>query len=195
MIRTFGSIAAFLVLAACSSSSTSSGSAPSAAVGGDLQTPPMGGPAVEAWLREGAYKKWHCEAQVHGPRSPSLHGLARICTNDALAAAVGSEGEWPVGAAAVEELYHLATDDSPVGYAVALKTEPESAAGSGWYWYQRTQPAVSRLPHDDRGLVADGLGAEGPARAVCVGCHASAGTDANHTPSFGGHDLVYTPVP
>jgi hypothetical protein len=185
--------AAILALVACGGAGDAPAPAPD--TGGDAQTPPAGGPALEVWLAGGAHKRWHCEAQVHGPRSPSLHGLARICTNDALTGALGSEGEWPVGAAAVAELYHLATDDSPVGYAVARKTAPASARGAGWYWYQRTQPAVSKLPHDARGLVADGLGADGAARAVCVACHAAAGSDEGHTPSPFGHDLVYTPVP
>ena len=104
-------------------------------------------------------------------------------------------GEWPQGAAAVKELYANATDTTPVGYAVYLKTQTSSAAGASWYWYERV-PLSSAAPHDANGVVADGLGsAGGPAMQICVGCHSAAGSDAAHTPSPGGRDEVYTPGP
>jgi cytochrome c553 len=77
---------------------------------------------------------------------------------------------------------------------VYLKTEADSAQGANWYWYERV-PLSSAAPHDAAGVVADGLGSSGPAQTICVACHAAAGTDAAHTPSPGGRDEVYTPVP
>jgi hypothetical protein len=158
------------------------------------QKPPQGADAVEAWLAMGDYKTWHCEPAVHASRSPSPHGFNRICSNDALAADAMGTGVWAKGSAAVKELYNAATDTTPVGYAVYLKTAADSAAGANWYWYERV-PLTSMAPHDAKGVVADGLGASEPAQTICVGCHAAAGSDAAHTPTPGGRDEVYTPVP
>jgi hypothetical protein len=151
----------------------------------------MGGAAVEAWIAGGAYKSWHCEAMPHAARSPSPHGINRICSNDTASAFSGT-GERPEGTAAVKEIY----DDkgtSIVGYAVYLKTQATTAQGANWYWYERV-PLSSPAPHDAMGVVADGLGTSGPPKDICVGCHAAAGSDAAHTPSPGGGDEVYTQV-
>jgi len=169
------------------------GSTTSTSSGGDAQTPPQGGTAVEAWLAKGDYKNWTCEAAVHEARSPSPHGFNRICSNDVIAGAATGTDDWPEGAAAVKELYASATDADPVGYAVYLKLDADSAGGSNWYWYERV-PDDSTAPHDANGVVADGPGSSGPAQTICVGCHAGAGSDTAHTPSPGGRDQVYTPV-
>jgi hypothetical protein len=158
------------------------------------QTPPMGRVAVEAWLKKGSYRSWHCESEPHPFRPPSPHGVNRICSNDLLSAEAGGSGDFPKGAAAVKELYAAADDAQPVGYAVYLKTADDSAGGANWYWYERV-PLDHPAPHDDHGVVADGMGDSGPAKTICVGCHAAAGSDEAHTPSPGGRDQVYTPVP
>jgi hypothetical protein len=157
------------------------------------QLPPMGHASVNPWLASGMYKSWAAEPAVHAARAPSPHGFNRIYSNDLLAANATGTGPWPKGAAAVKELYGSATDATPIGYAVYLKLEADSAAGANWYWYERV-PLDSEAPHDDNGVVADGTGASGPAKTICVGCHAGAGSDAAHTPSPGGRDQVYTPV-
>lgn len=165
-----------------------------AADGGDAsQTPPRGAKAIEAWLSAGSYKDWHCEDNLHESRAPSPHGYNRICSNDLIADHADEDGDWPTGAAAVKELFAGEDDTDPVGYAVYLKTERDSAAGAGWYWYERV-PLDSAAPHDAKGVVADGLGDEGPALSICVACHNAAGVDAAHTPTSGGRDQVYTPV-
>ena len=151
---------------------------------GTAETPPMGHDAVTAWLTEGKYKAWSCEAAPHDARSPSPHGSNRICSNSLLSGA--GAGDYPVGAAAVKEL--LGGDGKVAGYAVSLHLKAGSA-GDAWYWYARV-PLDSPAPHDARGVVADGLGDTGPAKAICVGCHAGAGSDAMHF----GHDMVYTQV-
>src|SRR4051812_36719490 len=92
-------------LAGCASDPVNT---PDAGAGmGTAQLPPMGRVAVEAWLTGGAYRAWHCEPMSHAPRSPSPHGFNRICSNDALSAFTGT-GEYPVGSAAVKELYDAA---------------------------------------------------------------------------------------
>jgi hypothetical protein len=159
-----------------------------------VQMPPMGATAVEAWLKKGSYRAWHCEKKAHEFRAPSPHGFNRICSNDLIADDAKGSGDWPEGAAAVKELYAAADDKDPVGYAVYLKTKDDSADGANWYWYERV-PLDHPAPHDKDGVVADGMGDSGPAKTICVGCHVAAGSDAAHTPSAGGRDQVYTPVP
>lgn len=160
----------------------------------DDQTPPQGATKVKAWLEKGAYKAWHCEAAVHASRSPSPHGPNRICSNDALSANAAGAGEWPAGSAAVKELYGPLDKEEIVGYSVYLKTKADSAGGANWYWYE-VLPAPGNPQDGAQIVVADGLGDSGSAKTICVGCHAAAGTDAAHTPTVGGRDQVYTPVP
>jgi hypothetical protein len=162
--------------------------------GSASSVPPMGTAAVEAWLTAGSYRQWRCEPAVHAARAPSPHGFNRICSNDAIAANAGGTAAWPQGAAAVKELHADAASTTPIGYAVYLKTASDSAGGANWYWYERV-PLNDPAPHDSAGVVADGLGNAGPAMQICVGCHAGAGSDAAHTPTPGGRDQVYTPVP
>lgn len=153
----------------------------------EKQNPPTTGSAdVEAWLAEGHYKSWKCEAAVHEARSPSPHGKNRICSNDALVANKG--GAYAVDSAGVKELYDSA-GTTVVGIAVYRKVK-EGSTGDVWYWYERV-PSDSSAPHDSRGVVADGMGDSGAAKSICVSCHAAAGSDSGHS----GHDFVYTQVP
>ena len=153
--------------------------------GDEAQLPPQGRAAVEAWIADGHYLDWACEPEPHAGRSPSPHGANRICSNDALSA--HGDGEYPVDAASVKELYD--TDMTTiVGYAVARHVTAGTDGGD-WYWYERV-PADHPAPHDENGVVADAVGTDGPALSICVGCHVAAGTDAGHS----GHDFVYTQV-
>jgi len=176
------------------SSSDSSDDASIKADLGDDQTPPQGADNVEAWLEQGAYKNWRCEPEVHPSRAPSPHGFNRICSNDLLSADAAGRGEWAKGSAGVKELYASLDDQEPIGYAVYLKTADDSAGGANWYWYERL-PANSEQVNGAPRVVADGLGTAGAAKDICVSCHLAAGIDADHTPTPGGRDQVYTPVP
>jgi len=143
---------------------------------GTAQTPPIGTQAqVEAWLAEGSYKSWKCEPAPHAARSPSPHGINRICSNDTLSA--HGSGEFPTGSAGVKELYDSA-GTKIIGYATYLKTGP--GGGESWHWYETINGS----------LVANGPGTSGTPKDVCVACHAAAGSDADHS----GHDFVYTQV-
>ncbi len=188
------SVADSTVEAGTSPDSTVPGSDGSLALAGTAQSPPTGGAAVEAWLAAGWYKQWAAEPAIHASRSPSPHGFNRIYSNQVISSAAGGTSPWPTGAAAVKELYNAPTDTTPVGYAVYLKTQADSAAGANWYWYERVPVTSTAAPHDANGVVADGLGTTGTPLTICVGCHAAAGSDAAHTPTPGGHDEVYTPV-
>ena len=156
---------------------------------GDEQTPPtVGYEGVEAWLTAGSYKAWHCEPTPHDPRSPSPHlGRNRICSNELLSTA--GPGEYPVGAAAVKEMYDSA-GTTLNGYAVYLHTKAGKTSDT-YYWYERV-PLSSGAPHDQvTGVVADGFGGGMAApEVICVSCHKEAGSDAGHS----GHDYVYTQV-
>lgn len=143
-------------------------------------TPPMGAAALEAWLADGTYEEWQCEEAPHAARSPSPHGVNRICSNALISDNAAGDTDWPKGAAAVKEIYAAAGDERPIGYAVYLKTASDSDDGANWYWYERIGGNTT----------ADGLGEQ-----QCVSCHVAAGADAAHTPSPGGRDQVYTPVP
>ena len=175
-----------------SSSSSTNASAATGLVMND-QTPPQDAAGVETWLAAGGYKNWKCESAVHASRDPSPHGFNRICSNGIVEANATSTANWPKGAAAVKELYASATATTPVGYAVYVKVDDDSGAGANWYWYERV-PLDSMAPHDANGVVANGFGGTGPAKEICVGCHAGAGSNLAHTPSPGGRDFVYTPV-
>ncbi len=150
---------------------------------GDDQTPPQGAAKLDAWLKTGAYKVWSCESDVHARRIGSGHGANRICSNALISANSSATTDWPQGAASVKELYASESDTSPHGYAVYLKTEPDSAGGAAWYWYEVI----------DGSVIADGLGDSGAAKTLCVGCHSGAGTGQGGSP--GARDHVFTPVP
>jgi hypothetical protein len=158
-------IASVLLLAACGGPAVAPDAspvepAPDAAAD---QVPPTGRAALEAWLETGAYLSWHCEAAPHPARPPGAHGENRICSNDAIAAA--PDGELPVGAASVKELYD---GDARIGFAVAIKRQADSAGGDGWYWFENFGGTI----------YADGDGV-----ALCTGCHEDA------------DDYVFTRVP
>ena len=138
---------------------------------GSAQLPPSEGAALDAWLSEGHYLAWRCEAASHPARPPGAHGANRICSNELLAMA--PPGPFPAGAAAVKELYR---GGNLVGHAVALKTQADSEGGNGWYWYEKIGTSV----------VADGAGVR-----LCAGCHEDAGPDFAST----ARDHVFTVVP
>ncbi len=154
---------------------------------GVTQTPPITGQSdIEAWIALGYYKSWHCEPAPHAARSPSPHGINRICSNDVLSA-TASNAEYPVGSAAVKELY-AADMVTITGYAMyrhlSLGMTGDGGTpvdtGADWYYYERT----------GMNLVAVGTGDSGTPLSICVACHKAAGSDANHS----GHDFVYTQV-
>lgn len=120
------------------------------------QVPPRGTVDLQAWLAQGHYQQWICEPAAHPGRAPSPHGPSRICNNDALHAAAA--GAFPVGAAAVKELF----DGSMVtSYAVARKITAGEGGGR-WYWYEGGP---------------DKIFANSEGAANCVSCHTQAARD------------------
>ncbi len=140
---------------------------------------------IDAWIAEGHYKSWKCEAAEHEAVSPSPHGFNRICSNDVLSA--HGAGEYPVDSVGVKELWDAA-GGKIVGYAVYRHIKA-GTTGDTWFWYEKV-PLDSAAPHDANGVVAFGDGSSGAAKTICVGCHSATGIDAMHS----GHDFVYTQV-
>lgn len=172
------SVVGFLALAACSEGDDNEAGVPTDAgptTGGDArgntaQTPPQGRVALDGWLSERHYQGWRCEAMTSAARPNSPHGRNRICANN-LTSNHGT-GEYPVGAAAVKELY--GNDDKLDGIAVSMKVAA-GTTGAAWYWYEKVNGAV----------VVDGIDV-----GLCTGCHSAAGKDSTHQ----GHDFVYLQV-
>ncbi|MEP7122179.1 MAG: hypothetical protein ABJE95_14765 [Byssovorax sp.] len=166
-----------------SASGTSTGSG---MIASNAQTPPQGGVmTMKTWLATGDYKKWHCEAAEHASKSPSPHGFNRICSNDKVAGA-GAMGVFPVGAAAVKELWDK-MGGAIIGYAVYVKTEVDSSGGANWYWYEDNPTIAAPVGP----IVADGFGTTGQPKDICVGCHSHADSMFAAT----ARDFVFTQVP
>ncbi len=167
--------------------------------GNAMQEPPTTGAAdVEAWLALGYYKQWHCEAASHEARSPSPHGINRICNNMLVQSQPLDGGEYPVGAANVKELYTTDGGTEIIGYAVEVHISAGTNT-SNWYWYEKNPSLGAPAKYGEAGLVADGVGPnEGVAGTVtdmiCTSCHEAAGSDAAHN-TTNSHDFVYTHIP
>lgn len=155
-------------------------------VDGSQLPPTEGHDAIEAWLAEGHYRRWSCDPLPRPARLPSIDGTIRVCANDMMIAT--TSGEFPVDAAAVKEI-HDPAGAAIIGYSVERHTRP-GAGGETWYWYERG-PLDGPEPHDERGVVADGWGFDGPAVDQCVACHSLAGSPVA---PFGRH-LVFTRIP
>jgi hypothetical protein len=188
---------ALATTAACGSSNDKSTTGGASSAGTDQLPPTTGYKDVEAWLVKGLYKNWHCEMANHPARSPSPHGVNRICNNDMVMSQPAGPGEYPVGAANVKELYDDA-GTNVVGYAVEVHVSAGKDT-SNWYWYERNPTLNAPAKNGSAGLVADGMGptegvAGSPTDQICTGCHSAAGSDAAHT-TMDSHDFVYTHVP
>lgn len=127
------------------------------------QLPPRGAVDLPVWIEAGHYNAWACEAEPHPPRAGSGHGPNRICSNDAMVAAADLEGAFPVGAAAVKEVFE--SDGSIAAYAVYRKLT-DGTGGDSWYWFEGTR---------------DHNVANGPADDTCTGCHGRAPRDFVYT--------------
>jgi len=119
----------------------------------DPQLPPRGLDDIEAWIAAGHYQAWHCEMVAQPSRGSSPHGTARVCNNDALHAAAPG-GRFPVGSAAVKELY----DDGVIVNHSVSRRLTDDAGGDAWYWYEQHS-------------------ANGAGEGKCTGCHATAPHD------------------
>jgi len=134
------------------------------------ELPPTEKDALFTWLKAGSYKQWVHESAQHksaGPHPDAVIAYLNKSLDESLAAGNAAH---PEGAAAVKELFN--PQGALSGWAVSVKTQADSAAGKGWYWYEilGTEP--------DGNVVADGNDVP-----LCFGCH---------TP---GKDFVLIPYP
>jgi len=128
--------------------------------------PPLGGTALETWLKAGHYKNWHSEGGPHASQGPHF-GKVRAYLNPVLLESLQSKArQHPKDAVAVKELY--GEGETLQGWSVAIKINADSNGGSNWYWYEIFQNKV----------IKDGQGV-----LLCRGCH------------FTGRDYVLTPWP
>ena len=136
--------------------------------GAAQELPPIESAEVlEAWLADGSYKTWAAESSVHPSTGPHGGNVRTFVNAVALASLAADNAEHPKDSATVKELYGGGVDEI-IGYAVSLKTAPESQGGGTWYWYERV----------NANIYADGLGV-----GLCTGCHG------------GGADYILTPYP
>lgn len=119
--------------------------------------------ALHAFLSGDSYSTWAKESAVHD--SP-IHGKVMVYVNKTLEDSLtAGNASHPEGAGAVKELY--AADGTTLrGWAVMLKTQADSEAGKGWYWYETT---------DLTDASKTTISANGDAN--CTGCHGSGGAD------------------
>lgn len=177
-------LAALLLAAACGSDpmpARDSGSAPSADAGPDPasdaadqvdaapgQAVPTDADALFAYLSAGDYRDFAAEADIHPSSGP--HGAVRTYFNELLVTSLeAGAATHPTGAASIKELYDGGT---LTGWAVAVKTDADSAGGDGWYWYEVLDTAPGTEP------IADGNGV-----GLCAGCHED------------GADFIFSPGP
>jgi hypothetical protein len=124
---------------------------------------------LEAWLAGGSYKTWAAESGVHPSTGPHGGNVRTFVNAVALASLAAQNAEHPQDSATVKELYGGGDENSElIGYAVSLKTAPESQGGDTWYWYERINATT----------YASDLGV-----GLCTGCH------------DGGADFILTPYP
>jgi hypothetical protein len=129
----------------------------------DPQLPPRGHADVLTWLEAGHYLGWACEPDAHPSRAGSGHGPNRICTNDTLLAAAAGTGAFPVGAAAVKEVFDDAGDIRLFAVYRKLRAGTD---GNSWYWYEGLgDHVIANAEGDD----------------TCTDCHARAPRDFVYT--------------
>ena len=140
------------------------------AQGESTDVPPTESAALLKWLQGGSYKNWPKESAPHrsmGPHKALVLTYLNPTLDRSLEAKAASH---PKGAAAVKEL--LDEVGKPAGWAVSVKTVPDSAAGKGWYWYEILGTTASST-----------VVSQAPGQPLCTGCHAR------------GRDFVLIPHP
>jgi hypothetical protein len=142
--------------------------------GSDASAPPItdDGPipsdpvALLGWLEGGGYLQWNAESSPHRSTGPHFGQVRTFVAPSLVESLAAGNTEHPVGAATVKELY--GDGDAVRGWSVSIKLQADSAAGSGWFWYEMYQGNV----------YASGTGVR-----LCTGCHGN------------GIDFVLTPFP
>jgi hypothetical protein len=123
---------------------------------------PVNQEALFSYLASAAYKTLPAkESKAHPSESPHTKvGLpVRVFMNERVAQSLeAGNTEHPVGSALIKEMF--SKDNELAGWAVAIKTQPLTDGGKGWFWYEVTSAT------DSSEIVTVGNGVRG-----CVGCH------------------------
>jgi hypothetical protein len=128
------------------------------AQGESTDVPPTGSAALLKWLQGGSYKNWPRESAPHRSMGPHK-ALVLTYLNPTLDRSLEAKAtSHPKGAAAVKELLDEA--GKKAGWAVSVKTAPDSAGGKGWYWFEILGTTAS-------GTVVS----QEPGQPLCTGCH------------------------
>ena len=126
------------------------------------------------YLQSGTYKAFAAqESKAHPSEGPHtrIDLPVRVFMNDRIAESMKAGNKThPAGSALVKEMF--SENQELAGWAVAVKTQDQTDAGKGWFWYEITSPT------DPTKVVAAGNGVMG-----CVNCHAN------------GDDMVLTAIP
>ncbi len=123
---------------------------------------PTGKDELFRYLKSGAYKEFAAqETGQHPTRGPhtKFGWPVRVFLDPVLDGSLAAgNATHPLGSSAVKEMYD---DDGDLqGWAVMVKTEEDSAGGSGWFWYEVTSTRSGDNP------VATGNGVP-----LCAGCY------------------------
>ena len=120
--------------------------------------------ALFEFLSSGEYRQFAAsETGLHQSAGPHTEfgRPVRVFMNYAMASSLeAGNTEHPEGAAAVKELYEP-DGETPLGWAVMLKTQADTAEGDGYFWYEivsTTDPTAI-------------FGEAGNGIPLCVGCH------------------------
>ncbi len=158
--------ASFDQMARAMSSRLDAASEPTADTGRVRGAIPTGQRALFQFLKSGEYKGFAAsESENHPSRRPhtKFGWPVRVFVNETLDKSMKAGNDvHPRGSASVKEMYD--SDDNLQGWAVMLKTQPDSAGGQGWFWYEVTSTTDGSSP------VAIGNGIP-----LCFGCHSLGG--------------------
>ena len=117
--------------------------------------------ALQPWLIAGSYRAWSHEATRHPSSGPHAEQVVTYLSPSLEESLRTKAKTHPLRAAAVKELFK---GGRHVGWAVSVKTSPESASGKNWFWYEvlSTSPTAK--------AAYEGTGIE-----ICRDCHTENG--------------------
>lgn len=118
--------------------------------------------ALQPWLIAGSYRAWSHEATRHPSSGPHAEQVVTYLSPSLEESLRAKAKTHPLRAAAVKELFKGGTH---VGWAVSVKTSPESVSGKNWFWYEvlSTSPTAK--------AAYEGTGIE-----ICRDCHTENGS-------------------
>jgi hypothetical protein len=119
--------------------------------------PPTDSAALLKWLQAGSYKAWPKESAPHRSMGPHQTLVVTYLNPPLDQSMTAKAAAHPKGAAAVKELQDAG--GKTTGWAVSVKTAPDSDGGKGWYWYE-----ILGAPSGNVVAQANGV-------ALCSGCH------------------------